>query len=280
MYNFICKHCGKPFQSHHKDGKFCSWSCSVTWRNLFGDLQKPKVYSTCLLCGERFRTELNKIRRGIARYCSRSCYNKARKIGMAKRLKFFLSKEELGKLYLDEKLSYKQIAKKTGVAYTTIEKWVKRFGFPRRDISTATKLAMRKFVKRVPVKCNYCGKILYRWPKFVSLHKYSFCSRRCFDLGWRGKNNPAWRGGHQPNYGPNWKKQKRKALERDNYICQICDAQNNGKRLDVHHIVSFRDFGLEKYEEANRLENLVTLCHSHHMDIENHPDKYENSFNR
>lgn len=277
-YSHICKQCSIPFQSHHKDGKFCSRSCSVTWRNRYGDLQKPKIYSTCLLCGKKFRTEPNKIRRGIAKYCSHSCYAKAMKLDV-KRRKFRVSKEELRKLYLDKKLSYKQIAKKLGISRSTIENWVKRFDFPRRDISTATKLAMRdKTVPRIPVRCHHCGKLLYRRPKFISQHKYSFCSRKCFDLGWVGKNNPAWKGGHQPNYGPNWKKQKKKVLERDEYTCQLCNPKNNGKWLEVHHIVSLRDFGLEGYEEANRLDNLITLCHSCHMDIGNHPDKYDNFF--
>jgi len=38
--------------------------------------------------------------------------------------------------------------------------------------------------------------------------------------------------------------------------------------LDVHHIVPFREFGLENYKKANRLENLISLCHSCHLKSE------------
>lgn len=81
-----------------------------------------------------------------------------------------------------------------------------------------------------------------------------------------GENNPAWRGGYKPYYGPNWSEQRRKVLARDNYRCIQCGRakEGNRKELDVHHIIPFGEFGIEHYAEANREENLITLCMSCH----------------
>lgn len=78
------------------------------------------------------------------------------------------------------------------------------------------------------------------------------------------------------NYGPNWKKQRLEALARDGCQCQYCKKfpiSGSGIILNVHHIIPFRRFGLERYKEANRLENLITLCARHHKKLENKPEK-------
>lgn len=79
----------------------------------------------------------------------------------------------------------------------------------------------------------------------------------------------------RPNeYGPNWSEQRNKARARDHYRCTKCGAAERPDRQhDVHHIRPFREFGYisgknSAYEEANQLENLVTLCHSCHRAIE------------
>lgn len=123
--------------------------------------------------------------------------------------------------------------------------------------------------KKIQVKCEHCGKIVKRTPNYLETYRHVFCSKRCMGLAWGGERNPTWKGGYEPYYGPNWYKQRRKALERDNHICQLCDAPENGREHNVHHIVPFREFGRERYEEANRLENLITLCDHHHAKVEN-----------
>lgn len=75
-----------------------------------------------------------------------------------------------------------------------------------------------------------------------------------------------WRS--DPNdYGPNWDAIKQRARERDDYICQACGAPEDGRAHDVHHRQPFRLFGTPA--EANRLENLVTLCPTCHHQAEN-----------
>ena len=75
-----------------------------------------------------------------------------------------------------------------------------------------------------------------------------------------------WRTDRVEDYGPNWAAQRRRALERDGHRCRKCGAPGTPERpLHVHHIRPFRTFGYipgvnEAYCEANRLDNLITLC--------------------
>jgi 5-methylcytosine-specific restriction endonuclease McrA len=74
---------------------------------------------------------------------------------------------------------------------------------------------------------------------------------------------------------PEWKERRREILERDNYTCQKCGQQGNGKHdphckldpptgalnpLHVHHI---RYNGLP-WEAAD--EDMITLCRNCHME--------------
>jgi DEAD/DEAH box helicase domain-containing protein len=80
----------------------------------------------------------------------------------------------------------------------------------------------------------------------------------------------------RPNeYGPNWRQQRRKALERDGYRCRTCGANGGpgGITLHVHHIRPFRDYNYipgvnENYLQANQVDNLVSLCPSCHRRAE------------
>ncbi|WP_155118167.1 homing endonuclease associated repeat-containing protein [Halorubrum sp. T3] len=78
-------------------------------------------------------------------------------------------------------------------------------------------------------------------------------------------------------YGPNWREQRRQALERDDYECQTpwcemtqADHQEQvGKDISVHHLLPRKFFvgpdGRFDYEQANRVSNLVTVCSKHHL---------------
>jgi DEAD/DEAH box helicase domain-containing protein len=82
----------------------------------------------------------------------------------------------------------------------------------------------------------------------------------------------AW--SNDPNdYGPDWGKTRDRVRARDKYTCQVCGAPETTRQHDVHHKVPFRSFVRGEstepaYQQANRLENLITLCPSCHKKVE------------
>lgn len=119
---------------------------------------------------------------------------------------------------------------------------------------------------RTEVTCAQCGTIFLRIQSHAQRDQNHFCDQDC-KAKWQeqhqcGENNPAWAGGDIDSYGPNWKSQRREARKRDAYRCQVCDISEKKMRreLEVHHIIKFRIFGIERYLEANHLSNLITLC--------------------
>lgn len=90
----------------------------------------------------------------------------------------------------------------------------------------------------------------------------------------RGEDHPLWRGGSKQfkKYGKSWLKQKKKALQRDNECCRVCEGKNsNGyfQNPDVHHISPIRYWDVEEeHQEMNHLRNLICLCRSCHSKLE------------
>ncbi|HLO30179.1 MAG TPA: DEAD/DEAH box helicase [Anaerolineales bacterium] len=72
---------------------------------------------------------------------------------------------------------------------------------------------------------------------------------------------------NDPNdYGPEWSRIRDRVRARDKYTCQVCGAVETNRQHDVHHKTPFRAFS--SWAEANRLENLTTLCPSCHHKVE------------
>jgi len=72
---------------------------------------------------------------------------------------------------------------------------------------------------------------------------------------------------NDPNdYGPDWGRIRERVRARDGYKCQVCGTPETTRQHDVHHKIPFRTF--VSREEANRLENLTTLCPSCHKKAE------------
>lgn len=72
---------------------------------------------------------------------------------------------------------------------------------------------------------------------------------------------------NDPNdYGPGWGQIRDRVRARDKYTCQVCGAVETNRQHDVHHKIPFRAF--TSFIEANRMENLTTLCPSCHHKVE------------
>jgi DEAD/DEAH box helicase domain-containing protein len=74
------------------------------------------------------------------------------------------------------------------------------------------------------------------------------------------------------NYGPAWPRIRDRVRARDKYTCQVCGTPETARQHDVHHKTPFRAFrapdGSPDPSQANRLENLTTLCPSCHHKVE------------
>jgi len=130
--------------------------------------------------------------------------------------------------------------------------------------------------------CDTCGEKFRRPKSLQEKFDNTYCSLNC-QPGLFGEDNPRWKGGKERYYGPNWHKQKRKALKRDQYRCQrcLCGEHDNGRKPDVHHIRRLADFK-ERYDDptwykkANRLGNLLCLCITCHQKWEGIPLRIDN----
>jgi DEAD/DEAH box helicase domain-containing protein len=72
---------------------------------------------------------------------------------------------------------------------------------------------------------------------------------------------------NDPNdYGPDWNKIREHVRTRDGFKCQVCGTPEENRQHDVHHKTPFKSFASR--DEANRLENLTTLCGSCHHKVE------------
>jgi len=86
-------------------------------------------------------------------------------------------------------------------------------------------------------------------------------------------------------YGTDWTRIRDSVRARDKYQCQVCGAIEIDRQHDVHHKIPFRSFLAgsatspdvakqsqetlhSAIEEANRLENLSTLCRPCHQKVE------------
>lgn len=162
----------------------------------------------------------------------------------------FKNKKYTDKKWLEtavKKYTTKQIAFMCKTKAETVRKWIRKFEIKYKKILT------KSHIKKI----SPLGRINTEKTKE---------KMRLAQLGEKGHN---WKGGKTSERFKNgWKQQRKKALERDNYICQKCGntKKENIIELDVHHKVPFRCF--KDFKSAHNLENLITLCRKCHLSEE------------
>lgn len=73
-----------------------------------------------------------------------------------------------------------------------------------------------------------------------------------------------------------WRTLRHMALDRDNYLCQMCLKENKFKTAEiVHHIV----YVTEDFSKALELNNLMCVCSACHNKIHAADDKKESKRN-
>lgn len=124
--------------------------------------------------------------------------------------------------------------------------------------------------KTALIVCEFCKKEIYVYPYEIKKRKHNLCLK-CLNSYKSGEKSSTWKGGHRyyskgrfgkDKNGLSWKRQRKLALERDNYTCQKCNEYNLEIIPDVHHIVPWR------ISFSHDLSNLICYCKSCHLKIE------------
>ena len=182
----------------------------------------------CSYCGKEFPKKISMSRKNWdekIKYCSRSCYWKAKPKPPC--ICVVCGKE----------------FKPTGASFSAVKYCSQDcFGISCR--------------KPYP-PCEVCGKP-------VRKHSNKYCSRKCFNLGYVGEKvynyvGENFRKDASPLDYASWFKTASEIRARD-IVCQHCGktASENGRALDVHHIIPYR------ISKDNQPSNLVTLCRACH----------------
>jgi 5-methylcytosine-specific restriction endonuclease McrA len=223
----------------------------------------PKVLSELYIYRDLSCTETAE----VLGCCSHTVSVYCREYDIKPRYKF---PKYLRRKYHGEGMTLEEIGNQIGVGHGVIQNHMEKHGIERRTISESrakgdvTPLHDREWLReqyaeRGRTTTDICDQL------GVTSHTVSVWLRRHGietrpSLAATGADNPNWAGGYKKYYGRNWDEQRQKAIKRDRGECCICGDRD----VQVHHIQPFRTYGLENYQEANRLENLMCLCQKHH----------------
>lgn len=186
----------------------------------------------------------------------------------------YISKKELIKLYLDDELSTRQIARIKGISdHKKILKLLKLHGIEKRHRGDYTlkrrrimSLKRSKYLKENPEKNPM------RNPQSIKKMVKSSSGKHSGELSnfWKGGITPKLvkiRNFHEMDI---WRKL---VFERDNYTCQLC---GNNKKIHAHHIKRFKHFK----ELRTDINNGITLCKKCHNSIHGKELFVEEFFNK
>ena len=259
----MCAHCREEFTAPPSQSrKYCSRKCY--WEAK----RKEKIECICSQCGKTFISRPSR----NTTYCSWECYAASRQSPAFKKTcptcntpfevpahksdQAYCSRECVPQCLKDEACHTAYICEQCGKSF---EDFISQ---PRKYCSTECAIEASITTPYTHI-CTYCGEE-YETDKKAQ----QFCSTVCAGKAKRGENHFNWSGGHPKYYGPNWKDQRYKVLQRDNHTCQLCGYQpDEDTTLDVHHIVPLSKFD-DGWESANSLDNLISLCHHCHMLVE------------
>lgn len=186
--------------------------------------------------------------------------------------------ETLRELYVESEMTMGEVASELGCGRQAIEEWIHRHGIETRSYNPATPEELQDESKlktmyltdglstyAIADRLDCAPSTVHNWLQNHEIETRTVGSQP-------GELHHRWKGGVDEYYGDNWAQQRRKALRRDDFECQRCGISQtdhraqNGLGLDVHHQKPIRTF--ESPNDANTLDNLITLCRSCHNTVE------------
>lgn len=207
--------------------------------------KKTRVTKNCVICGKSFEVKLS--HSTYIQCCSIICGTKFKQIKFDKSIENKMGgtiPEWLTEHYVRQLWTYRHIINELHINLRTLMRYMKEYDIPIRYGSDAIKVqwlnAKERRLKQSVLIKEIHSTFLFR----------------------NGKDSPLWKGGAKTYRGKDWNSVKKLIHQRDNNTCQQCGVTENGTlahRLEVHHIVSFRN---KKY--FNEMTNLVLLCHECH----------------
>jgi transposase/predicted RNA-binding Zn-ribbon protein involved in translation (DUF1610 family) len=184
--------------------------------------------------------------------------------------------------YWEKGRTASEIAEECGVYDSTVNRWLDRHGIDRKGQSVARSGESVRKLEDPDWLYNQYHEQGLSTPDIAEKYGVTpacvgdWMDRHGIDRrGRKGEDNPMWKGGANDYYGPSWYAARRQARERDGYTCQRCGMTDEEhleeyhQELHVHHIQPFRTF--QDHQNANKLDNLITLCRDCHDSLEGLP---------
>jgi predicted DNA-binding protein YlxM (UPF0122 family) len=267
---YQCKYCGKEvrrFPCHLCENVYCSKECSDKDKRF--KIDEILIYDNYFIKNLSLEkiSKLFKISRGaILRIFKRNNW-KTRNFSEAFKYnghEIKIDKSVLCDLFINKKLTFKQISKKLNCSIPVIQKWIHNYKIPvKLEISKEVLIDLyykqNKTAETIGEIYNCSSNNIY-----IFLEKYKLPRRTSSEaqklINRKGENNPNWKSGiSKLPYSFDWTlKLKYKIRTRDNFTCQCCGMteEEHIKRfkrcLIVHHI----DYNKQNCKE----NNLITLC--------------------
>lgn len=186
--------------------------------------------------------------------------------------------DRLRELYWGQGLDMQGVADRLGCSRITVREWMDQFGIETRSVikSPPDELTRREWLREAYVEDERSTYDIADELGCVPSAVFNWLNRH--DIETRnvgsqpGELHHRWKGGFEPYYGADWSDIRESVLQRDGHRCTECGMSETvhqgeyGYSLHVHHIEPIREF--DHPEDANTMDNLITLCHACHMAAE------------
>ena len=241
-----CPSCDRQFDSER--------GVRVHHAHAHGD---PLPNRECAACGTEFYSEYER------KYCSDDCREEAVSRAGEDNPNYSGAKQETSCEQCETSFEYYPSEKPGRFCNECVEA-----GGWRHTVPLTGEDSPRYDGGQIEITCDTCGSRFERYPNAVN-DDVNFCSKACqaawLSKAFTGEGHPNYEGGPTGDYGPGWRRVRRRALERDGRECVLCGATPDeiGRNSDVHHIVpvrAFLDASGTTLADAHTLDNLVTLC--------------------
>lgn len=226
----------------------------------------------CNACGVEFFVKPSRIT--TAKFCSVVCADIGKVLAARNALEQRWGEplpDLLRRLYHDDRMGIKAIAKHIGVSDHGLHDWFVEFGIERRTRSDAVANQwigneQRRQQQRQRAKEQPFGPTGDQHPMKNPEIRTRLSEQRkgagnpMYNV--RGPLSPFWKGGKVTYRGAGWFKAKQVVLARDGHKCRRCGST---WKIQVHHIVPYRE------TQDNSIDNLVTVCPPCHSYLERNP---------